>query len=195
VGESPKLMLGCDFHLSFDNIQLVVKNPRDYTLNQTQYLLVEFGEHFIPDQMDSVFYEIQCAELTPILSHPERNPVLVRKPELLHHWITRGCLVQVTAKSYTGGFGSEAQRFSELWLEQNLIHFFASDAHDLKHRPPILSACYQKLAAVRGQEVADLLLHKNQEAVINGRPLPPGLEPVGPQPHKHKRRWFDFFRR
>jgi len=194
VGESPKMMLGCDFHLSYDNIQLVVKNPRDYTLNQTQYLLVEFGDHFIPEQMDNVFYEIQCAELTPILSHPERNPVFLRKPELLRHWITRGCLVQVTAKSYTGGFGTQAQEFSELWLEQNLIHFFASDAHDLKHRPPILSACYQKLAEVRGKEVADLLLHKNQEAVINGKPLPPGLEAVEPKTPKSKRNWFDFFR-
>jgi protein-tyrosine phosphatase len=195
VGESPKLMLGCDFHLSYDNIQSVVKNPRDYTLNQTQYLLVEFGEHFIPEQMDNVFYEIQCAELTPILSHPERNPVFLRKPELLRHWITRGCLVQVTAKSYTGGFGSQAQEFAELWLEQNLIHFFASDAHDLKHRPPILSACYQKLAEVRGQKVAELLLHKNPEAVINGRPLPLGLEPIEPKPHQRKRSWFDFFKR
>jgi len=195
VGETPKLMLGCDFHLSYDNIQRLVKNPRDYSVNGTPYVLVEFGDHFVPEQMDNVFYEIECAGLTPILTHPERNPVILRRPELLHRWITRGCLVQVTAKSYTGGFGSEAQRSSELWLGQNLIHFFASDAHDLKHRPPILSACYQKLTEERGERVADLLLNKNPEAVINGKALPHRLPPVLPEAAKPKRRWFDFLRR
>ena len=194
VGEAPKLMLGCDFHLSYDNLQLLTKNPRDYSLNGSQYVLVEFGEHFVPEHMDNVFYDIQCAGLTPILTHPERNPVTLRRPELLHRWIARGCLVQVTAKSYTGGFGSRAQRSSEMWLDQNLIHFFASDAHDLKHRPPILSTCYQKVAEARGEEIADLLLHKNQEAVINGKPLPPGPEPVAAEAPRRKRGWLAFLR-
>lgn len=193
VGETPNLMLGCDFHLSYDNLQLLAKKPRDYSVNGTQYLLVEFADHFVPEHMDNVFYEIECTGLTPILTHPERNPLVVRRPELLHRWVMRGCLVQVTAKSYTGGFGSKAQRSAELWLAQNLIHFFASDAHDVKHRPPILSACYQKLAEARGEEVAELLLTKNQAAVINGKPLPPGLEPVPPE--TTKRGWWDFLRR
>jgi len=194
AGESPKLLLGCDFHLSFDNIQRLVEKPREYSINYTEYVLVEFGEHFIPEQIDNAFYEIECAGLIPILTHPERNPVFVRKPELLNRWVKRGCLVQVTAKSYTGGFGSTSQRFAELWLEQNLIHFFASDAHDLKYRPPILSECYEKVAAARGKEVADLLLTKNPEAVINGQPLPPGLVPVDTATPK-KRGWFSFLRR
>ncbi len=194
VGDSPKLMLGCDFHLSFDNIKRVTENPREYSINYTEYILVEFGDHFIPEQVDNIFFEIECAGLTPILTHPERNPVFVRKPELLNRWVKRGCLVQVTAKSYTGGFGSTAQKFAELWLEQNLINVFASDAHDLKYRPPILSECYQKVKEVRGEEVADLLLTRNPEAIINGQPLPPGLEPVELEPPK-KRGWFSFLRR
>jgi protein-tyrosine phosphatase len=194
AGESPKLMLGCDFHLSFDNIKRLVEKPREFSINYTEYVLVEFGDHFIPDQIDNAFYEIESAGLIPILTHPERNPVFVRKPELLNRWVKRGCLVQVTAKSYTGGFGSTARRFAELWLEQNLIHFFASDAHDLKYRPPILSECYEKVAAARGKEVADLLLTRNPEAVINGQPLPPGLEPMDAKPSK-KRGWFSFLRR
>lgn len=194
AGDSPKLMLGCDFHLSYDNIQKLTEKPREYSINYTEYVLVEFGEHFIPEQIDNAFYEIECAGLIPILTHPERNPVFVRKPELLNRWVKRGCLVQVTAKSYTGGFGSTAQRFAELWLEQNLIHFFASDAHDLKYRPPILSECYQKVLAARGKEIADLLLTKNPQAVINGQPLPPGPEPVDVESPK-KRGWFSFLRR
>lgn len=194
VGENPKLMLGCDFHLSFDNIERLLEKPREFSVNYTEYILVEFGEHFIPEQIDRSFYKIECAGLIPILTHPERNPVFQRKPELLYHWIKKGCLAQVTAKSYTGGFGSTAMRFSELWLEQNLINFFASDAHDLEYRPPILSECYKKLTEVRGKDLAELLLVKNPEAVINGQPLPPGPEPIDPAARK-KRAWFSFLQR
>ncbi len=129
---------------------------------------MEFADHFIPEQMDNVFYEIEVAGFMPILTHPERNPTIQTKPELLFHWATRGCLVQITAKSYVGGFGPRAQALSEEWLDRNLIHFFASDAHDLVYRPPSLSACYEKVAAAKGKETADLLLEKNPSAVVNG---------------------------
>lgn len=193
VGEKPKLLPGCDFHLSYDNIRQLIDGRRDFTINQTSYVLVEFGDYFIPDQIDRVFYEMELGGLTPILTHPERNPFFLRKPELLHHWVTRGCLIQVTAKSYTGGFGSIAQRFAEMCLEQNLVHFFASDAHDTKYRPPVLSECYRKALAQKGREIADLLLHENPEAVINGHPLPPGPEPLEPKRLKPKRSWRSFF--
>jgi len=195
LGESPKLLLGCDFHLSYDNLQLLVEDYKRFTINGSDYLLVEFGDQFIPDQMDRVFYEMQCTSVQPILTHPERNPVFQQHPDLLYHWVSRGCLVQVTAKSFTGGFGRRALHFSELWFEQNLISFFATDAHDPKYRPPILSDCFQKVKETRGEAVADLLLKHNPQAVIEGRPLPTGLEPVDPKQAKKKRRWFSFLRR
>jgi protein-tyrosine phosphatase len=195
VGEKPQLLLGCDFHLSYDNIRLLVENHTHFTVNQTSYVLVEFGEFFIPEQIDRVFYEIECAGLTPILTHPERNPVFQRKPDLLYHWISRGCLCQVTAKSYTGGFGSRPKRFAEQWLAKNWIHVFASDAHDVKYRPPILSHCRKKVAQAQGEEAAARLLEKNPEAIINGKPLPPGPPPVDPAQARAKKGWFSFLRK
>jgi protein-tyrosine phosphatase len=193
AGERPKLLLGCDFHLSYDNIRQVIADRANFTINGTRYVLAEFSEQFVPEHMDNVFYDLQVAGLIPILTHPERNAVFRRKPEILYHWATRGCPVQVTAQSYTGGFGSEARELSEMWLERNLVHFFASDAHDTKYRPPLLSACYRKLASARGQEEADRLMKQNPEAVIAGRPLPPAPEPVPPL--TRKRPWFLFWRR
>ena len=195
VGETPKLLLGCDFHLSYDNLRRLAQDGADFSINNTQYLLVEFPDHFIPEQMDNVFYEIEVAGFTPILTHPERNPVIQRKPELLYHWALRGCLVQVTAMSYEGGFGSKAQGLSDELLERNLIHFFASDAHDLTRRPPNLSSCYKKVVSARGTDVADLLLEANPLAVINGTPLPATQQPVGPEQASRKKSWFSIFRR
>ena len=195
VGESPKLLLGCDFHLSYDNLRRLTRDGSDFSINNTQYLLVEFPDHFIPEQMDNVFYQIEVAGFTPILTHPERNPVIQRKPELLYHWVQRGCLVQITAMSYVGGFGTKAQNLSEEWLERNLVHFFASDAHDLTHRPPNLSPCYKKVASARGTDIADLLLEANPSAVINGTALPVAPQPLGPKQSSRKKSWFSILRR
>jgi len=194
VGAMPKLLLGCDFHLSYDNIQKLVETPRDFTINQTSYLLVEFPDQFVPEQLDRVFYEVQVAGLTPIITHPERNPVFARKSGLLHHWVTHGCLAQVTAQSYMGRFGASALRLAETWLGENLVHFIASDAHGVKYRRPVLSECYCKLADSMGEETAERLLKKNPEAVINGLPLPPQPPPLRPS-KKRKQGWFSFFTR
>jgi protein-tyrosine phosphatase len=195
VGNSPKLLLGCDFHLSYDNLRRLSENGSDFSINHTHYLLVEFADHFIPEQIDNVFYEIEVAGFTPILTHPERNPVFQRKPELLYRWALRGCLIQITAMSYVGGFGPRAQAISEEWLDRNLVHFFASDAHDLTQRPPVLSSCYKKVASVRGKEIADLLLEVNPSAVINGASLPAPPPPLGPKESTRKRGWLSMFRR
>ncbi len=195
AGEKPKILLGCDFRLSYENIDRLSKDGANYSINRTRYLLVEFNDHFIPDQMDQVFYDIQVVGFTPILTHPERNPVFQRKPEILYRWISRGCLSQITAMSYTGGFGRTALRLAEKWLDENLVHFFASDAHDTKHRPPILSHCYQKLMELKGGEIADLIMNRNPAAVIEGKPLPPNPIPVGPEDGINKKGFFSFLRR
>jgi protein-tyrosine phosphatase len=142
--------------------------------------------------MSRVFFDLQVAGLIPILTHPERNPVFHGKPEVLAEWVGRGCLVQVTAKSFTGGFGQRARRLSEMWLDQNLIHFFASDAHDTKYRPPLLSVCYEKLAAARGETEAERIMKRNPEAVIQGKPLPAGPQPA--RSEARKRGFFAFLR-
>ena len=192
VGEKPALLLGCDFHLSYDNIQICAQRSKDFTINQTSYLLVELPDQFIPDHLSRVYYDIQVAGLKPIITHPERNALLQRKPELLETWVSNGCLVQVTAQSYTGGFGTRTRKLAERLLDSGLVHFFASDAHDVKRRPPLLSACYQKVEQAKGTEVADLLLQKNPEAVINGLPLPPQPDWTEGDSDASKRRWFSF---
>lgn len=195
VGDSPELLLGCDFHLSYENLRRLGEDGSDFSINNTRYLLVEFADHFIPEQMDSVFYQIEVAGFTSILTHPERNSLIQRKPELLYHWAMRGCLIQITAMSYLGGFGPTAQALSEEWIERNLVHFFASDGHDLTRRPPVLSACYNKIAAERSKDIADLLLKTNPAAVISGEPLPEQAQPLDLKDPSRKKNWFWIFRR
>src|SRR5512146_1070161 len=37
IGGRPELSLGCDFHLSFDNVQMLRQKPENFTIDSTRY--------------------------------------------------------------------------------------------------------------------------------------------------------------
>ena len=126
---------GCDFHLHYDNIQDALAHPAKYTIAHRSYLLVEFAEMFVVRQIDVVAGKMLAAGIVPVITHPERNFALQQRIQELARWVSTGCLVQVTAQSLLGRFGSKSKRFAELLLKKNLVHIVASDAHDCTDRP------------------------------------------------------------
>lgn len=192
------LATGCDFHLSFENLQDIQKDPTRYTLNQKTYLLVEFADYSIPPALDQVLHQLQLAGSHPVITHPERNPLIRLQPERLFRWIKQGCYVQLTAQSLFGRFGKAAQEITEEWLEAGAVHFLASDAHNLTSRPLRLKEAFDQVARTRGEKVAKALLVENPMAAFEGRALPyvpelaenVGLRSGAGAPRRRKRFWF-----
>lgn len=187
---------GCDFHLSYENLQDIRDNPTKYTLNQKNYLLVEFADFALPPSIDQTLHHLQLAGLQPIITHPERNPLIRSQPDRLLRWLRQGCYAQVTAQSFLGRFGPSAKHAVENWLDQGAIHFVASDAHNLTSRPPKLKEALEKVAARSGQEMAEALFAANPLAAFEGRPLlyVPELAETsasmqGAGPRRRKRFW------
>ena len=120
-----QLGLGCDFHLNFENVEDARENGRRYSINETEYLLVELPDFNIPTRLDEVLYNLRVAGLTPILTHPERNGTLQRSPERLTDWIKSGLLVQVTAGSVLGAFGTKARDMAWRLLRAGSVQFLA----------------------------------------------------------------------
>jgi protein-tyrosine phosphatase len=111
------LATGCDFHLSYDNIQDGIANPRKYTLNGSQYVLVELPDFGLSPSLGEIFFDLRVAGMVPILTHPERNPTLQRDQARLADWMRDGLLVQVTAGSVLGHMGKEHSRWRiPCWL-------------------------------------------------------------------------------
>jgi protein-tyrosine phosphatase len=173
------LGLGCDFHLSYDNIEDALKNRTKYTINSKQYLLVEFDDLMIPTSMNDAFYELIVAGLQPIITHPERNLTIQRHPERMKEWLREGCLVQVTAASLTGRFGRTAQSLAMQFLEKSWVNFLATDAHNVESRPPKLREAYDVVAKRFGGETAKRLCVENPRAVFFGEEMPEQPEPKG----------------
>ncbi|MFP5236415.1 MAG: tyrosine-protein phosphatase [Acidobacteriota bacterium] len=165
------LGFGCDFHLSYDNLEDLFRQPSKYTINGKQYLLVEFPDHGIPPAIANTFYQMQCAGVVPILTHPERNPILLANPDLMASWLEVGCLVQITAASLSGQFGSRCQAFAHTLIKKTWVHLVASDAHYMKGRWPRMGEAYQILRDRYGDDLAERLCVRNPRAVVQGEAL------------------------
>jgi protein-tyrosine phosphatase len=178
AGPMPRLSLGCDFHLSYDNLQLVLAHPERYTIAGSRYLLVELSDFSIPVQIGDCFLKLGDLGVTAVITHPERNAILRRAPQRLIEWVELGCVVQVTANSLTDFWGHRVARVARWLLEHEAVHVLATDAHDDKHRVPILSTARDMVEEICGASIANALVEGNPQAILRGNPLPYAPKPA-----------------
>jgi protein-tyrosine phosphatase len=178
IGNALTLTLGCDFHLSYDNLQDVLANPARYAIEGSHYMLVELSNYSVPQQTTDCFTQLGDRGITAVITHPERNPILRETPQRVVEWAEQGCVIQVTASALTGFWGDRVRRAAHWLLEHDAVHVLATDAHDTEKRVPVLSTARDAVAEICGDEVAEALVEANPRAVIQSQPLPYFPRPV-----------------
>jgi protein-tyrosine phosphatase len=91
--------------------------------------------------------------------------------------------MQITGGSLLGQFGRRARALAERMLEDGLVHIIASDAHDTKNRPPILSDALAAAASRIGEDEALHLVSTRPAGILKDvdpseLPPPVRIEPV-----------------
>ncbi|HYR29241.1 MAG TPA: CpsB/CapC family capsule biosynthesis tyrosine phosphatase [Thermoanaerobaculia bacterium] len=181
VGATPRLLLGSEYFFAHDVAEVLRAGNTIVPLAGSKYVLMELASNNVPPMLDQPLYRMQLEGWIPIIAHPERNIVFQKKPELLASLIELGARFQVTAGSLTGDFGASAQRAAESWIASGMIHFVATDAHNVGKRPPRMKAAVEALRTLAGDHVAEALVRGNPRAVVENRRLEYEPEPALPR--------------
>lgn len=146
------------------------------SLAGSRYLLLEYPRDGSgPDPLDLI-HDLTLAGWRPILAHPEFIPSFGDDPELCERLVAAGAMLQITAMSLTGEFGRRPRAVVRRLLDAELVHFLASDAHGVDHRPPGLAEAAELVAEGWGEETARRLVLDHPAAVLADRPLPPATD-------------------
>jgi protein-tyrosine phosphatase len=169
-GITLEILPGCEVPLSLEALSLLAED-RVLTVNDgKRYILLELPHFSIPPSLKDICFRFQCQGITPIITHPEKHPFIQEGPDRLGRLIDLGCLAQLTAGSLTGGFGRHVARVSRQLLKKGYIHLLASDAHNPRDRPPILSKAVSELTKLVGPERARAMVTQIPEKIISGEP-------------------------
>jgi len=176
-----EILPGADVHVNINLLELLKEGKATTVNDNRRYLMLEFPHRSVPPKVQNLIFELNLHGIIPILTHPERNMVLQHDLDLVHELVLQGVLVQITALSLLGEFGSGAERCSRDLLKRNLVHIIATDAHSPESRPPLLSPALEAATRLIGETSALALVTSHPSAIIQGRDLPDLPEPEKPK--------------
>lgn len=150
------------------------------TLNKSRYFLFEPPHHVPLMNFDRFVFDAVSAGFIPLITHPERLRWLDGHYREFVAAVQAGAWIQLTAGSLTGRFGKTPRYWSEKMLDDGIVHVLATDAHNLRSRPPLLAEGERAAAKFVGaEEAARLVLDRPRAVWENVDPAsiapPPGF--------------------
>lgn len=142
-----------------------------FSMNNSKYILMEFSPINFPKNIEDVIYEIKIRGYIPIIAHAERYKQVQEDVNIVLDCIKEGALIQVNASSILGKNGEKAEDTSKKLLDNNMVHFVATDAHSSNRRRPLIKDSYNYILKNYGKEVSEKLFIENPTAVIENRDI------------------------
>jgi len=171
---------------AYEELLLDYEKGHLQTLNNSRYLLLEFPSSHVPELAEELVYELNLLNVVPIIAHPERNKELANDSTRLKGLVSEGALAQMTTNSITGQLGKSIQKKSLAMCREGLVHFIATDAHNVQTRPCILSEAYQVIDKQLGSKFVTYY-QTNAKSLLRNEDInsnTPGLV---------KRSWYQFW--
>ena len=163
-----QLSLGGEVRLSIESVQLMNEGELPILGNYLGYdvVLLEFPHSHIPPGAENLVDHMLARKIRPLIAHPERNKDVMAKLEKIQPFVEHGCLLQVTAGAVAGKFGRRAHKRAVQMLEKEWVTVLASDAHNMKYRPPELEAGRKAAARIVGEEIAIAMVTDRPRAIL-----------------------------
>lgn len=137
-----KLYLGQEiYYTNREDIITKLNKGKLLTLNNTNYVLLEFSFSREPEDLIDVVYNFGVNGYKVIIAHVER-----------YEWMTydkvvslraEGALIQINSNSYLGLTSWKEKKFTKKLLRKGLVDYVASDTHSF--RPSTLDKSYKRI--------------------------------------------------
>jgi len=146
-----RLYVGADVHLCPQMLDLIKSGDAGTIDNAGKFILLELPSLAIPRGLKDEIFSLKLNGITPIITHPERNPAIQQNIDIIYELVRMGSLCQITAMSITGNSGGKSMHCAEMLLIHRLAHVISSDAHSADGRPPVLSMAVEAAAEILGK--------------------------------------------
>ena len=146
-----------------------VAQGRVLSLNDSNYVLLEFDFNSSRTQVYEETMSLIGSGYTPIIAHAERYDIFRKNKKLAEELLYVGALIQLNADGIMGKYGFAAKRFCHRLLKKGMVHFVASDGHDLKERTPVLKECFEYVSKHYGEAYAWQIFRDNAVELLSGK--------------------------
>lgn len=171
AGLALELAVGADVHACPDIGERLCAGGMP-TINRSRFFLLELPRDICPPGMPRLVRRVVARGCVPIVTHPERLAWIEERYDVISQLAEAGALMQLTAASITGGFGSRARYWAERMLDEARVDLVASDAHDARRRPPGLSRAREHISTRCGAAFARRLTEDVPKAILADAEIP-----------------------
>jgi protein-tyrosine phosphatase len=177
-GVEVDLVPGAEVHLCANLVERIRDGRAPTLADNGKTLLLELSLTQYPPEMDNLIFQLRLAGIVPVLAHPERIGYFRDDPKRYEALVRLGAFGQITTGSVLGVFGKDVAVLSEWMIRRGLVHVLASDSHNTRGRPPILSEARRAVARLVGEDAAGRMVEDVPAALLRGE------EPAAPVPEE-----------
>ena len=170
IADDLTVLYGAEIYYTSDILDKLEqgKIPR---LADSQYALIEFSMITPYKEIHTALSNVLRLGVTPVVAHIERYHCLENDEKKVRDLINMGCYTQINSSSVLkpklfGDTYKFMKKRAQFFLEKDLVHFVASDMHNLDPRPPYMQEAYQIISKKYGESHAEQLIRKNQELLL-----------------------------
>ena len=171
VADDLTVLYGAEIYYTSDILKKLEEGTFP-SLGGTKYVLIEFSMNTPYKDIHSALGNVIRLGMIPVVAHIERYHCLENDEDRVSELINMGCYMQVNSSNILKPklFGDRykfMKKRVQFFLERDLVHFVASDMHNLDDRPPYMQKAYQIVAKKYGAERAEELFKTNQEILLS----------------------------
>ena len=170
ISDDLTVLYGAEIYYTSDVLDKLEKKIIP-SLADTRYALIEFSMTTPYKEIHTALSNVLRLGITPVVAHIERYHCLENDEKKVRDLIDMGCYMQINSSSVLKSklFGDKykfMKKRARFFLEKDLVHFVASDMHNLDDRPPYMEEAYRIISKKYGVAYAEQLFKKNQEILL-----------------------------